>query len=90
MRQAWQLWEGRIPPMICERLIQDCKKEITLKDGTVFSDSDHKANSEIRKTKLGFTDNSEIKKLIEYYGFEANRTAFNFDVDYIPEAQFGE
>jgi|TARA_B100000497_G_C7532171_1_gene322672 PKHD-type hydroxylase len=90
MRQAWQLWEGRIPPMICEKLIQDCKEELTLRDGTVFSDKDYKPDSSIRKTKLGFTDNSEIRKLIKYYGFEANRSVFNFDVDYIPDAQFGE
>ena len=90
MRQAWQLWEGKIHPMICEKLMQECKEELTLRDGTVFSDDDYKPNSEIRKTKLGFTGNSEIKKLIEYYGFEANRSTFNFDVDYIPDAQFGE
>ncbi len=87
MRQVWQLWEGRIHPMVCEKLIQDCKEELTLKDGTIFSNND---TSDVRKTKLGFTGNSEIKKLIEYYGFEANRAAFNFDVDYVPDAQFGE
>lgn len=89
MRQAWQLWEGKIPSIVCERLIQECIDELTLKDGTVFSDDKYKPNSSIRKTKLGFTNNSEIKKLIMYYALEANRNAFNMDVDHAPATQFG-
>lgn len=90
MRQVWQLWEGGVPSVLCEKLIKECKEEITLKDGTIFSDDRYKSNSDIRQTKVGFTNNPEIKKLLKNYLLQANRNVFNFDVDYIPDAQFGE
>lgn len=85
MREAWQLWEGALPKQRCEELTQICKASCVLKDGATFnSDVTH------RDTKVGWTDNIEIKQIAQDYAFAANRAVFGFDVDFIPTIQFGE
>ncbi len=85
MRQSWQLWEGALSKEKCEKYIEICKQTCTLQDGETF-------NSDIahRQTKIGWTNLPELKQLAQNYGYEANRAAFGFDVNYIPSIQFGE
>jgi len=90
MRLNWQLWEGVIPSELCDQLVRNCKDEISLRDGTVFSEDSDSPNEGVRKTKLGFTGDDQIKTLVDYYLKESNRNAFAVDVNYIPDVQFAE
>ena len=87
MKLAWQLWEGALSPSICDRFVEECKEELSLGDGLVFSGETENIN---RKTKVGFTSNPEIKDCLENYLLEANRNVFGLNVDYMPPIQFAE
>ena len=78
MRQNWQLWEGALSSQQCDDIIQICKDECVMQDGTVFSSNNYQPDKSIRDSKIGWTSNQMIKSLIEYYAIEANRNAFNF------------
>lgn len=90
MRLNWQLWEGLLSPDTCKDLVDKCYKSVKLYDATVFSSGDYSSNKEIRDTRVGFVDLEEITTIIMYYCKEANRAAFGFDVDYLPQVQFAE
>ena len=85
MRQTWQLWEGIISPDMCNKYIEDCKKECVLKEGDTFS-----ASVATRQTQIGWIYNPALIELTRQYTEEANRNAFNVDISYIPAIQFGE
>lgn len=90
MRQVWQLWEGALSPQRCNELIKICREECAMQDGTIFSQTDLTTNSSVRDTQIGWTHNSEIKDIVDYYYKEANRNAFSLDASYIPSVQYGE
>lgn len=87
MKVAWQLWEGALSSSLCDKFTEDCKKELTLRDGLIFSE---KSENISRKTKVGFTANKEIKTCLEQYLLEANRNVFGVNIDYMPDIQFAE
>ena len=90
MRQNWQLWKGVLSDDECDNIIEICQNECIMQDGTVFSSNDYQPDKSIRDSKIGWTNNTYIKSLIEYYSKEANRNAFNVDANYVPPVQYGE
>ena len=85
-REQWQLWSAAIPKTRCEEWLNILKKEVLLQDATTFS----KHDTTYRNTKIGWTDNPDIKNNLQAFLNEANRNVFNFDINYIPSIQFGE
>lgn len=90
MRQNWQLWEGALSSQQCDELIEICQNTCTMQDGTIFKTSNYGTDKSIRDTKIGWTDDLKIKSIMEYYGNEANKNAFNVDAFYYPTVQYGE
>jgi len=90
MRNLWQLWNKALSPEECKELIDIGYSEGEFSDATVFSDSEYKPDSGIRDTKVAFINNDRVNTIMNDYLLTANRNAFNYDVDYLPSAQFGE
>ena len=89
MRQCWQLWEAALPKEKCEELIDMCKMR-PLEDATIFSGSDYDTVKDFRDTKVAWINDMGLKKTMKHYFNEANRNAFGVDIDYLPNAQYGE
>ena len=89
MRQNWQLWEGVLSKETCEKYLTACSY-LNLQDATVFKSVDHKPDHNIRTTQIAFVNNKEIQSTMRWYLEEANRNAFNVEVNYLPNTQYGE
>jgi PKHD-type hydroxylase len=89
MRQNWQLWEGVLPKETCEKYLEACSY-LNLQDATIFKSKNHKPDHAVRTTKVAFVNNKEIQNTIRWYLEEANRNAFNVEVNYLPNTQYGE
>ena len=90
MRQNWQYWEGALSPQQCDEIIEICRNDCVMQDGTVFRSVDFAPDKSIRDSSIGWTYNDKIKSYIDYYYKEANRNAFNIEASYIPAVQYGE
>ena len=83
MRSMWELYEGAIPRMECEKMIVKCRQQCTFEDeATSLATS---AGS--YKAKRGWTEDYELMNLTDSFTRNANRKTFNLDVSYIPPIQ---
>ena len=90
MRQYWQLWEAILSKEKCKELVDMCKMK-PLEGGTIFSGrKGYNVKKNIRESKIAWINNISLTNTIRYYFTEANRNAFGFDIDYIPNAQYSE
>lgn len=94
MQQWWQLWTGYFKPSECDCIVEQGLKrpmqKATMRNGEVIiSDSDYRRTN-IRWLHRLDDDVSWIIPKIEYAVRISNKNAFQFDIDYFHELQFGE
>lgn len=90
MRQNWQLWEGELSEEECNQIIALGLSK-PLSGATIFSSSNvYEVEQSFRNTQICWLSDSYIKNVAMDYIMRANRAVFNFDVNYLPDLQFGE
>lgn len=91
MRQNWQLWEGQLSSVECDRIIKSGLSNV-LFSGEIFASSsnEYKVDDEFRKSQICWIDDPYLRNLALDYTMKANRAVYGFDVNYLPELQFGK
>ena len=89
MRECWQLWDKALPKERCEEIINICKSR-PMHDATIFSGNDYETIKDFRKTQVAWVNDPSIQNIMQHYFKTANRSAFGFDIDYLPHSQYGE
>jgi PKHD-type hydroxylase len=84
MRQQWQLWKSELSRETCDSLVELCK-QYPVQEGSVFN-----SENSIRKSKVRWVYNQDVKSLLHSYANEANRVAFGFNLTTPNEIQFTE
>ena len=59
-------------------------------DATIFSGNDYETIKDFRKTQVAWVNDPSIQNIMQHYFKTANRSAFGFDIDYLPHSQYGE
>lgn len=91
MNQIWQYWQGAISPEKI-KLILDVAQTYPVTGASLGFDGSTSNNNQ-RSSELRWVDTMDPKAtfiidLLWYFAREANKNAFGFDIDYIPEVQF--
>lgn len=91
MNQLWQYWCGNVTDQQIQHIHELGQKSAIADAGLGFDGStrnnEHRS-SEIRWINPNDYGNKLIVDLLWYYGREANRNAFGFDIDYLPDIQY--
>lgn len=91
MIQLWQYWRGQLNSEMIESIIQTGDQYPIADAGLGFDGStkiDGYRSSEIRWIDPNSESNRYITDMLWYYAREANRNAFGFDIDYLPDIQY--
>lgn len=90
MRVNWQHWHKAVTPERCEEIKKLCYETGNFKEATIFKDGQYIPYNNVRETKIAWVADQSLRDLVSFYLLEANRNAFGFIVDYLPDIQFGE
>lgn len=91
MNQLWQYWHAQVSDEMIDAIVTASEKYPVSNAGMGFDGSTQNndaRHSEIRWVNPTDTNNSFITDMLWYYAREANRNAFGFDVDYLPDIQY--
>lgn len=91
MNQIWQFWRGGASEALVNNIIEVGNQYPVQPTGMGFDGAEQ--NTDQRSSELRWIDPnhhvaSNIVAALWYYGREANRNAFGFDIDYMPEIQY--
>ena len=84
----WLIWEGAIPPEVCDEWVEICRRLPTEKASTFGSHGDKHRKTDIRWL-ANEGDGESIHSTLWGYIQEANEM-FNLDVTHLPSLQFTE
>ena len=90
MRLNWQHWNKALSATQCEKITKLCYNIGTFKEATIFKDKEYVPSNDIRETQIAWVKDVELEQICKDYLLEANRNAFNFIVDFLPDIQFAE
>ena len=90
MRLNWQHWHKALSPEECERITKLCRETAAFQSATVFKNNEYVPSNDIRETKVAWVKDPQLRQTCNDYFLEANRNAFNFIVDFLPDIQFAE
>jgi PKHD-type hydroxylase len=90
MLQLWQFWEKHLNDKTIEDIIELGESFPAVDAGLgLDGDKNHSyRTSEIRWIAINDYRTSYLKELMWYYAKEANRNAFGFDINYMPDIQY--
>lgn len=91
MNQLWQFWHASLQDHVVQSIINISEEYPVANAGLGFDGSTENTDlrsSEIRWVDPYHTNSKFVTDLLWYYGREANRNAFGFDVDYLPDIQY--
>lgn len=91
MNQLWQFWHANLNDTIISNICQIGDQYPIANAGLGFDGGT--ANNDFRSSEIRWIDpNHEQSKFIVdmlwYFGREANRNSFGFDIDYLPDIQY--
>lgn len=91
MNQLWQFWQASLNQHQIDNIISVGDEFPITKTGLGFSGDT--SNTDLRSSEIRWIMPHDFKSkfivdLLWYYGREANRNAFGFDIDYIPDIQY--
>jgi PKHD-type hydroxylase len=91
MKQLWQFWEAGINQDLIDEIDNLSLRFPDANAGLGFDGSTN--NNDYRKSEIKWIDPNlgESKFLVDtlwYFAKEANRAAFGFDIDYLPDIQY--
>lgn len=91
MNQLWQYWQAVLSDDDVQSIINYGDRWDIASAGLGFdgstSNNDHRS-SEIRWINPNAPDSKFLTDLLWYYAYEANRNAFGFNIDYLPDIQY--
>lgn len=89
MNQIWQYWHAAVGDIDIKNIIDTGEQYPIANPGLGFDGST--SNDQYRKSEIRWINPNEapfIRSLLWFYAREANRNAFGFDVDYLPDIQY--
>lgn len=91
MNQIWQFWQGNLQDNIVEDIINTGEQYPVADPGLGFDGST--LNNDLRSTEIRWinpvhSQNDYLTNILWYFAREANKNAFGFDVDYMPDIQY--
>jgi PKHD-type hydroxylase len=91
MNQIWQLWQASLQDSIVNDIIKASEQYPVVSAGLGYDGSIQK--NDLRSSKIRWVnpadENSKfISDLLWYYGREANKNAFGFDINYLLDIQY--
>ena len=90
MRHAWRLWGGEIPEEKVNSMV-NFAKTLPVQDAKTFGNNEgDKATPSLRKSKVRWIHNTEVKDFLWSYVQAANVEAFGLDLQNFSEVQFTE
>ena len=89
MIQAWQMWEGKIHPNVCQDMIYDLRQLPPIQAQTFNQSGDLEENKH-RSSVVRWVEDPQVTNLLWWYAQEANRLAFGLDVQKVGSVQFTE
>lgn len=91
MNQLWQFWRGALNDQQISNIISVGDQAPIAKVGLGYdgsTDNNQHRSSEIRWINPNDVNSRFVTDTLWYYGREANKNAFGFDVDYLPDIQY--
>lgn len=91
MNQFWQYWHAQLSSDQINSIINIGEQYPIANAGLGFNgvvDNNNFRNSEIRWINPNDFNSKFVVDLLWYFGKEANRNAFGFDIDYLPDIQY--
>lgn len=89
MNQFWQFWHKNLNDFIINDIIATGEKYPVANAGLGFDGST--SNDKYRSSEIRWIDPAQNKFLTDmlwYFAREANRNAFGFNIDYLPDIQY--
>lgn len=91
MNQIWQFWHAQLTDDLINNIINIGEQYPVADAGLGFDGST--ANNNTRKSEIRWINPNDyqskfIVDMLWYFAKEANRSAFGFDIDYLPDIQF--
>lgn len=91
-RAIWQMFSGALDERTCDSIITECEYYSPVKAGIGIDETSRTDNS-VRESEIRWIDRTDINSrfiadIIYYYVHEANRNAFNVDVNYLKDIQY--
>ena len=87
MKTQWQLWTSALNKQKCDELKKICEAYEVVNGGIFANNAE---DTSVRKSKVRWVYDSYIKDLLLSYARDANRNAFNVDIDQPYEIQYTE
>lgn len=91
MNQLWQYWHAHLEDAMIDDIIRVGEQYPVANAGLGFDGStinDEYRSSEIRWIDPHHWSNRFLTDMLWYFAKEANRNAFGFDIDYLPDIQY--
>lgn len=91
MNQMWQLWHASLQDTVVEDIIKISEQYPVANAGLGFdggTQNNNHRSSEIRWVNPLHANTQFVKELLWYYANEANKNAFGFDINYLPDIQY--
>ena len=91
MNQIWQYWHARVPDNMITAINETSERYPIANAGLGFdgsTDNDNARSSEIRWIDPTDFNNRYITDMLWFFAHEANRNAFGFNIDYLPDIQY--
>jgi PKHD-type hydroxylase len=91
MNQLWQYWQSQLTSDFIDQIINIGEQYPIANAGLGFDGStgnDNYRSSEIRWIDPNNSSSKFITDMLWYFAKEANKNAFGFDIDYLPDIQY--
>jgi len=90
MLQLWQFWEKALDDVTVDRIIElgEAFAPVDAGIGLGGVQSPGYRISEIRWISINDSRAAFLKEILWYYATEANKNAFGFDINYLPDVQY--
>ena len=91
-KAIWQLYEAAIDPQTVNAIITECEYYQPVQAGVGIDDTSRQ-DKKIRESEIRWIDRNDVNSrfiadLIHFYVMEANRNAFDVDVNYLSDIQY--
>jgi PKHD-type hydroxylase len=87
MKAQWQLWTSALSKEQCQQIKNICEQYAPV-DAGIFAEN--KPDDKVRRSKVRWVYDKSIKALLLDYAEQANRNAFNVDIDQPFDIQYTE
>lgn len=89
MRQSWQMWQSAVASGECSNLVYQLRELPPIQAQTFNQDGEVVENKH-RSSIVRWVDDQSVRNMLWWYAQEANRLAFNLDVQNVGSVQFTE